>query len=67
MKQLAKFTIDVRDEDFLLQLTDDSGAVTELAASPEQLDALIEALDELLSDNEEQVFEVGSQAEGPGA
>jgi len=58
MRQLAKFSISVREEDFVLHLEDDAGEATEFAASPEQLDAVIDALDELLSENEEELFEV---------
>lgn len=62
MRQLTKFSISVREEDFVLHLEDDSGEAHEFAASPEQLDAVIDALDELLSENEEDLFEV---EEGP--
>jgi len=58
MRQLAKFSISVREEDFVLHLEDDAGAAVDFAASPEQLDAVIDALDELLSENEEDLFEV---------
>jgi len=58
MKQLAKFTIRPREQDFVLSLSDEAGEVAEFAASPEQLDALIDALDDLLSENEEDIFEV---------
>lgn len=62
MRQLAKFSISVRAEDFVLHLEDDAGETLEFAASPEQLDAVIDALDELLSEEEEEIFEV---EEGP--
>lgn len=62
MRQLTRFAIDVRDEDFLLILEDDSGQKHEFAASPEQLDAVIDALDELLSEHEEELFEVEDDA-----
>jgi hypothetical protein len=58
MRQLARFSISVREEDFVLHLEDDSGERVEFAASPEQLDAVIDALDDLLSENEEDLFEV---------
>ncbi|MDB5450397.1 MAG: hypothetical protein JWQ52_1525 [Phenylobacterium sp.] len=58
MRQLARFAISVREEDFVLHLEDDAGETLEFAASPEQLDAVIDALDELLSENEEELFEV---------
>jgi hypothetical protein len=58
MKQLARFEITVREEDFVLRLEDDAGEAVEFATSPEQLDLVIDALDELLSENEEELFEV---------
>ena len=58
MRQLAKFSISVREEDFVLHLEDDAGEAMDFAASPEQLDAVIDALDDLLSENEEDLFEV---------
>jgi hypothetical protein len=58
MNQLAKFNISVRAEDFVLHLEDQTGQVHEFAATPEQLDAVIDALDELLSEGEEAYFEV---------
>jgi hypothetical protein len=63
MRQLAKFSISVREEDFVLHLEDDAGEALDFAASPEQLDTVIDALDELLSENEEDVFEV--EDDGP--
>jgi len=59
MRQLAKFSISVREEDFVLHLEDDAGEALDFAASPDQLDAVIDALDELLSDNEEELLGVG--------
>lgn len=59
MKQLTRFSIsDHEGDQFLLRLEDDSGETVEYLASPEQIDAVIEALDDLLSDFEEEVFEV---------
>ena len=58
MHQLAKFAIEIRDEDFVLHLEDENGQATEFSATPEQLDAVIDALDELLSEGEEEFFEV---------
>jgi hypothetical protein len=58
MRKLARFAITVREEDFVLHLEDDTGQTMEFATPPEQLDAIIDALDELLSENEEELFEV---------
>jgi hypothetical protein len=63
MRRLARFAITVREEDFVLRLEDTSGETTEFAAAPEQLDAVIDALDDLLSENEEDLFEV--EDDGP--
>lgn len=65
MRQLKRFSISVREQDFVLHLEDDTGQATEYAASPEQLDTVIDALDELLSENEEDLFEVDEEDEGP--
>ena len=61
MRQLAKFSISVREDDFVLHLEDDVGGAVDYAASPEQLDAVIDALDELLSENEEELFEIDDE------
>jgi hypothetical protein len=63
MRQLAKFSISVREQDFVLHLEDDTGAAHDFAASPEQLDAVIDALDELLSENEEELFAYEEEGE----
>ena len=56
----------MRDEDFRMRLTDDAGEVTELAVSPEQLDTIIDALDDLLSENEADIFEVDDESDAAG-
>jgi hypothetical protein len=63
MKQLTRFAIEVREEDFVLSLEDSSGEKHEFAASPEQLDAVIDALDDLLSEHEEELFEVEDESQ----
>jgi len=55
MKTLAGFSITVREEDFVLHLVDDAGETTEFATPPEQLDAIIDALDDLLSEADEEL------------
>ncbi len=54
MKQLANFMIEVRETDFVLRLTDDSGEVTEFASSVEQLDQVIEAFNDLMVEVDEE-------------
>ncbi|MET0273988.1 MAG: hypothetical protein ABW360_13460 [Phenylobacterium sp.] len=53
MKQLARFTITVREEDFVLTLVDDTGESVDYATSADQLDLVIDALDELLSEEDD--------------
>ena len=53
MRQLTKFSITVREEDFVLHLEADGGETLEFATPPEQLDAIIDALDDLLSEADE--------------
>ena len=58
MRQLTRFAISVRADDFVLHLEDEAGEKMDFAASPDQLDAVIDALDEMLSENEEEFFGV---------
>ena len=53
MRKLTKFSITVREEDFVLHLEADGGETLEFATPPEQLDAIIDALDDLLSEADE--------------
>ena len=53
MKQLAKFTIDIRENDFVLSLVDDDGEVTEFATSVDQLDQIIDAINDLAASGDE--------------
>jgi hypothetical protein len=52
MKQLTKFAIEVRANDFVLRLTDDEGEVAEFASSAEQLDQVIDAFNDLMEEAE---------------
>ena len=54
MKQLAKFEIEVRTNDFVLRLTDDDGDVAEFASSAEQLDEVIGAFNDLMDEVEDE-------------
>jgi hypothetical protein len=56
MRHLARFAISPRDEDFVIRLEDEAGEKLEFCASPEQLDAVIDALDEMLTEHEEEYF-----------
>ena len=52
MRQLAKFAIEVRINDFVLRLTDEEGEVTEFASSAEQLEEVIDAFDDLMTESD---------------
>jgi hypothetical protein len=68
MRQLAGFNISARETDFLLRLEDEAGEAVEFAASPEQLDLMIDALDDLLSEDDEAFeFEDGEAHAKPQA
>lgn len=54
MKQLAKFTIDIREADFVLRLVDDDGEVTEFATSVDQLDQIIDAINDLAAPDDDE-------------
>lgn len=53
MRQLAQFNISVRETDFLIEITDDAGQVTELSASADQLDLVIDALNDLVGEGDD--------------
>lgn len=68
MRQLARFAISPRNEDFVIRLEDEAGEKLEFCASPEQLDAVIDALDEMLTEHEDDFFGVpdrGAQISRP--
>lgn len=52
MNALSRFDISPKDGAFVLQLEDKGGKMVSLTLTAEQLDALIEAADELLDDND---------------
>jgi hypothetical protein len=53
MKQLAKFAVEIRTNDFVLRLTDEDGDVVEFASSAEQLDEMIGVLNDLMEELED--------------
>ncbi|MEO8115349.1 MAG: hypothetical protein ABI655_13265 [Phenylobacterium sp.] len=53
MRKLARFAITVREEDFVLHLVDEAGETEEFETSAEQLDRVIDALDDLLSEDDD--------------
>ena len=53
MRQLKDFRISARETDFVLELLDEDGETVAFAAEPDRVEAIIEALDELLGDDED--------------
>ena len=52
---LTQFNLAESDEGYLLEIGGSDGAVLRVSASAEQIDAIIEALDALLSDEDDAV------------
>ena len=52
---LTQFNLAETDDGYLLEVGGSDGAVVRVAASAEQIDAIIEALDALLSDEDDAV------------
>ncbi len=53
MRNLSGFSISVRANDFVLTLQAD-GETLEFAASPDQMEAVVDAINDLLSDGDEE-------------
>jgi hypothetical protein len=53
MKQLTGFSIRAEERSFIINLRDDSGHAIEWEATPEQLDAMVDALEGLLPQDHE--------------
>ena len=52
---LTQFNLAESDDGYLLEIGGSDGAVLRVAASAEQIDAIIEALDALLSDEDDAI------------
>lgn len=63
VQSLSQFTLSETPDGYLIEIEGDGGASIAVEASPEQLDAIIDALDDLLSEDEAAVDEVA--ADGP--
>jgi hypothetical protein len=55
-RALAEFTITRSGDGYQLRIVDDAGEPIELTATFEQLDVMIEALDEALDSDEEEIL-----------
>jgi hypothetical protein len=53
VETLSQFSLAETDDGFLLEIAGDGGSTLTLAASAEQIDAIVEALDALLSDEDD--------------
>jgi len=64
MAKLARFEISATPDGFAIQIANDEGQSLDLDVTPEQLDAVIDALDELLTEEEEAAFGVDDTSDG---
>jgi hypothetical protein len=60
-KGLAMFTIDRNDDGFLIHIEDEEGETLDLTTTYEQLDLIAEAIDEQLSEDEEDIEADGEE------
>lgn len=63
MNKLSRFDISPRNGDFLVQLELAGGEVVSLTMTPDQLDALILAADDVLAEDDS-AFEIAGDDEG---
>ena len=57
-RTLAKFTITESGDDYMLHIEDDAGETIEMTATYDQLDLLVEAIDQHLDEDAEEMDEV---------
>ncbi len=62
VQSLSQFTLSETPDGYLIEIEGDGGASIAVEASPEQLDAIIDALDDLLSEDEAAADEVETGA-----
>ena len=60
---LSQFNLAESDDGYLLEVGGSDGSVVRVAATAEQIDAIIEALDALLSDEDDAVEDHGEEAD----
>lgn len=63
VQALSQFTLSETPDGYLIEIEGDSGGSIAVEASPEQLDAIIDALDDLLSEDEAAADEI--ESDGP--
>ena len=52
VQSLSQFTLSETPDGYLIEIEGDGGAAMAVTATPEQIDAIIDALDDLLSEDE---------------
>lgn len=57
-RTLARFSITEAGDDYLLHIEDDNGDTFEITATYDQLDVIVEAIDEHLDEDAEELDEV---------
>ena len=57
-RTLARFSISESGDDYLLHIEDDSGETFEITATYDQLDLIVEAIDEHLDEDADELDEV---------
>ena len=55
IQTLTRFNLAETDDGYLLEIGGSQGGVLRVAASPEQIDAILEALDALLSEEDDAI------------
>jgi len=60
VQSLSQFTLSETPDGYLLEIEGDGGAAMAVTATPEQIDAIIGALDDLLSEDEAAADEVAT-------
>lgn len=63
VQALSQFTLSETPDGYLIEMEGDGGASLSLSATPDQIDAIIDALDALLSDDEASADEIGPDDE----
>ena len=58
VQTLSQFTLSETPDGYLLEIEGDGGASMAVTVTPEQIDAIIDALDDLLAENEAAADEV---------
>ena len=64
VQALSQFTLSETPDGYLIEIEGDEGAAMAVTATPEQIDAIIDALDDLLSEDEAAADEVEHEDEG---